>query len=1192
MAFDAGTIIAHLDIDPDAFDRKLARAKADARRAENEQYKVKVSAVFDDASTSKAKKAFSDLDQQISRDAMSRLRSSPQGSVLGALVALFSPHQVSGGPTPQQASTQGLLGRMLNQTSQAASRNNAGIGTLLSRLAGRGGDGGKGAVTALAEAAGGDGGGDGGRGSRTTLTTRIPLTPASLTTTVGAGKMGLLTGGIGAALAALPALGGVAGVGIGTALIGGLAVTLLKQNAKVKSAVSEMGKQVMPILESTIKPLVPAVTAVIGRIAPLIRSLAPELTGVFRTLAPQIAGIFDNVAKVIKDLVGLMKAAAPAVGPFINGLLMLVQGVLPGLTSLIRAVVPDMGKFAFLLDQLGHDIGGLFSAMAPAVGASMRVLTALLGAVGSLLPVIGKLAGSLAQMLAPILTQIAHLFVALEPAIKIVLQVFAQLAGAVLVNILGGLKALVGLVVAIQPAFSGFVKIIGQVFNLLNNRGVLNDFEDALEGLVGPISRLVIALLHGLEPILPPVIQFIGQLAKVLQVALIQAVTALVPPLIQLANVAFKTLSQVLPIVLPLVLKFAGIFTQALVVVIQAVAVALSAIIEAIPPSLLTKIVIGILAIVAAVKAWGIAMAIVTAISDANPIGLIALAVAGLVVGITLLVTHWKAVWGVVKQVADDAWNFIYNGFGKFLLPLLGPAGLIALGAIELAQHWKTIWGGIKQVASDFNQWIVNDFGHSLTNFFTQTIPHVFDAFVGFVHSRLISPFETGLNNLGQWIGNRFVIPVDRLFTQTIPNAFHTAVGAIGRAWTAVENAVRGPVNWVITHVINDGLIHAFDWISSKVGGPHIADVPTMAAGGLITKGSGPTADDVLARVSKGETVVSAHDSKVLAPIFAAMGIPGYAAGGIPGAGVVKDIGHAIARGAKAVFSGFGTAAHVVGDLVGGGGKILAALATGNAAALTNAIRGLIPGGVGGAVADMAQLMTDIPKTLVHYAVQKLLGLFGGSGSSARYTGKYGAGVAQWRGDVETALRMLGLPLSLTNQVLYQMNTESGGNPNAINLTDSNAAAGDPSRGLLQTIMTTFEAYRSPSLPNNIYNPLANIYAAINYARHVYGPTLMRGGMGLGSGHGYDQGGWLMPGWSFNGTQHPEAVLTTGQSAAFVTAAAALERLAKGGGTVGSLLRDVYLTLPEGATVSQALQELDFRLRTAHQTNYAGVGFP
>ena len=48
--------------------------------------------------------------------------------------------------------------------------------------------------------------------------------------------------------------------------------------------------------------------------------------------------------------------------------------------------------------------------------------------------------------------------------------------------------------------------------------------------------------------------------------------------------------------------------------------------------------------------------------------------------------------------------------------------------------------------------------------------------------------------------------------------------------------------------------------------------------------GTTPTADDVLIRVSRGETVVSAADSKKLAPQFKALGVPGYAAGGTVGA--------------------------------------------------------------------------------------------------------------------------------------------------------------------------------------------------------------------------------------------------------------------------------------------------------------------
>lgn len=64
---------------------------------------------------------------------------------------------------------------------------------------------------------------------------------------------------------------------------------------------------------------------------------------------------------------------------------------------------------------------------------------------------------------------------------------------------------------------------------------------------------------------------------------------------------------------------------------------------------------------------------------------------------------------------------------------------------------------------------------------------------------------------------------------------------------------------------------------------------------------------------------------------------------------------------------------------------------------------------------------------------------------------------------------------------------ESSGNPGAINLWDSNAIAGIPSKGLLQVIDPTFAAYHVPGTPFDVWNPVSNIVAACNYAAHKYG---------------------------------------------------------------------------------------------------------
>lgn len=64
---------------------------------------------------------------------------------------------------------------------------------------------------------------------------------------------------------------------------------------------------------------------------------------------------------------------------------------------------------------------------------------------------------------------------------------------------------------------------------------------------------------------------------------------------------------------------------------------------------------------------------------------------------------------------------------------------------------------------------------------------------------------------------------------------------------------------------------------------------------------------------------------------------------------------------------------------------------------------------------------------------------------------------------------------------------ESSGNPRAINNWDINAINGVPSKGLLQVIPPTFQAYHVAGTSWDIYDPVANITAAANYAADRYG---------------------------------------------------------------------------------------------------------
>ncbi|MBF6172606.1 transglycosylase SLT domain-containing protein [Nocardia blacklockiae] len=92
-------------------------------------------------------------------------------------------------------------------------------------------------------------------------------------------------------------------------------------------------------------------------------------------------------------------------------------------------------------------------------------------------------------------------------------------------------------------------------------------------------------------------------------------------------------------------------------------------------------------------------------------------------------------------------------------------------------------------------------------------------------------------------------------------------------------------------------------------------------------------------------------------------------------------------------------------------------------------------------------------------------------------------------GWIRNALHILGQRgIPATYDGIYRnAMRESGGNPAAVNLWDSNAAAGIPSKGLMQVIDPTFVAFHVDGTSWDIFDPVANIAAACNYAANRYG---------------------------------------------------------------------------------------------------------
>ncbi|MFC2757834.1 transglycosylase SLT domain-containing protein, partial [Propionibacterium acidifaciens] len=302
-------------------------------------------------------------------------------------------------------------------------------------------------------------------------------------------------------------------------------------------------------------------------------------------------------------------------------------------------------------------------------------------------------------------------------------------------------------------------------------------------------------------------------------------------------------------------------------------------------------------------------------------------------------------------------------------------------------------------------------------------------------------------------------------------------------AMDAVRGAAAKPINFVINTVYNDGIRRLVNAVVGVFGGDGLPEVTpiTLARGAMMGDGRRP----ILWNEAGPEAYIPLDGSARSRSLWVQTG---QALGALP----MKDGG---------ILDAAGDLVHLITDLPKTIGDLKDKLVEIGSTGWGRIIKGSITS------------LIDRAKTWV----TDKLGSFGSSG---------GAGVDQWTSTAVAAMAAAGLPGTYLPLLMHRMQVESGGNPNAINLWDSNAQAGMPSQGLMQVIPPTFAAYAGPYAGLGITNPFANIYAAIKYSLARYGLQGIPAAWG-GTG-GYDTGGWLPPGATLavNKTGKPEAVFT------------------------------------------------------------------
>jgi len=427
---------------------------------------------------------------------------------------------------------------------------------------------------------------------------------------------------------------------------------------------------------------------------------------------------------------------------------------------------------------------------------------------------------------------------------------------------------------------------------------------------------------------------------------------------------------------------------------------------------------------------------------------------------------------------------------------------------------------------------------------------------------------------------------VDKMSSQmrdSINNALSDAWHGADKYSKNIRDAINTPIRAVIEFAYDRGIVPVAHYLGGLLHEPGLSNLQPVhfAEGGMVP--GNHTRDTVPIYATPGEVVVPLPVVGRFGGADALMSALGFGGGGGVGGhyalgGVIGDIGHGIQHAAGAVIGEAKALSGQLGGLIRG--STMSVLGP-----LLDKARQIMDGALGSqgfapTMASFGHLLIDKVKSFISGRDSKDTAGMHASGGNWGGTPGAAGGAGRWAGTVLQALGMLGQPSTMVAGVLSLINSESGGNPNAINLWDSNAKAGHPSRGLMQTIPGTFEAYRSQSLPDNIVDPLANVYAGISYALKNYGPGMLLAGGRHSSGGGYlgyDTGGILPSGgYGVNRSGRPERILSPGQTASFDRLVKLLEH--GGGQARGPLVGTVHVH--DNVGLDLLLRQAQFREHT------------
>jgi len=531
---------------------------------------------------------------------------------------------------------------------------------------------------------------------------RIGTLGTALTAAVpaAAGLVNELMALVGGALAVAPAAlaGLAAGVGAVTLAFKGMAASTDPAAKSVMASVDEMKSAMAGMEKTTSAALAEGLAGPLKQLtATLIPQLKVGLTDIAGVAGTALGGVATTLAAAfgnnrLQTFLGQVATAFTVIQPGLNA-------VANGFASLMVAGGRYLPMIAQFVSQIGVSFGSWLSELniGPIIQNAVTAFKGLEGTVESVFALVGNLWKILSSaaptglaMLQSALTDISNLLA--SPAVS------------------KGLSAMfTGAAVAVNTVLTAFQSL----------------------------TPLVSTLGYAIGQVVVTISPFVAALVKDLAPAIATIITSLLPPLIS----AFE---QVAPVVEAAV----GPFMQ----IAATVASVLGPALQTLGPYFVDAAA-AIGAIVVAIKAWAVVQAIINALMDANPIGLVIAAVAALAIGVTVLVQHWSQVSDFLNTVFGPSLRVVESVFHDVV-------GWITSTAVGVFDRVISAW-------SSFTGW-VSGFVSGIVGFFQQWGPDILAAVAPVIgvpmliiqHWSQISAFFTelpskimgALGDVGNWL--------------------------------------------------------------------------------------------------------------------------------------------------------------------------------------------------------------------------------------------------------------------------------------------------------------------------------------------------------------------------------------------------------------------------------------------------------